>query len=192
MPTIYSKAELEFIKENCKLGRDELSQLCSKRFQRAISPNAIRKICSRYGFYSDHSGGFRKGQNSWKDGKPAVMIPKNGFKKGIPPVLKKKLNTERRQGKAIWVKVAEPDVWMSRAEYVWRQHHGQVPSDKVIWHIDGNQENDSIDNLTLLSRLELLQINRLQPKKQPPAYRKTLELCGRIKAVVIEANKHER
>lgn len=187
----YSKAELDFIQKNCQLGRDELSQLCSEKFHRNISPNAIRKICSRYGFFSEYKGGFKKGQNAWLNGKPNTIKPKNGFKKGQSPVVKKALGTERKQGSVVWVKVAEPDIWISRAEYVWKQHYGDIPEGKVLWHIDGNQENDGIGNLTLLSRLELLQINRLQPNKADVSHRKTIELCGRIKAQIIEVKKND-
>lgn len=185
----YSKAELDFIRMHCQLGRDALSQLFNERFQRKVSPNAIRKICSRYGFYSDYQGGFRKGQNAWENGQPVVITPRNGFKPGHLSVVKKNLGTERKVAGVVWVKVADPDVWVSRAEYVWQQHYGEVPADKVLWHIDGNRENDAVDNLALLSRLELLQINRLQPNKSPMVYRKTLELCGRINAAMIEGAK---
>lgn len=43
---------------------------------------------------------------------------------------------------------------------VWEQHRGKVPIGFVVYHIDGNKDNDCINNLTIVSRRDLIKINR--------------------------------
>jgi len=38
--------------------------------------------------------------------------------------------------------------------------NGEIPEGMIIYHIDGDCYNDDIDNLTLLTRGELLRMNR--------------------------------
>lgn len=42
---------------------------------------------------------------------------------------------------------------------VWEQHHGQVPENHVVYHIDGNSLNNDISNLAIRNRAEHLKAN---------------------------------
>lgn len=48
----------------------------------------------------------------------------------------------------------------ARARYVWEKEYGKIPPGMVLYHIDGDKYNDDIKNLELLTRAELLRINR--------------------------------
>jgi len=42
---------------------------------------------------------------------------------------------------------------------IWEQHHGQVPENHVVFHLDGNSLNNDISNLAIRSRAEHLKAN---------------------------------
>lgn len=48
----------------------------------------------------------------------------------------------------------------SYSRQVWEKAHGAIPSDKVVWHIDGDQTNCEIQNLELISLAERLKRNK--------------------------------
>ena len=35
---------------------------------------------------------------------------------------------------------------------IWERHHGAIPKDKIIHHINGDKSNNKIENLKLISR----------------------------------------
>jgi hypothetical protein len=58
------------------------------------------------------------------------------------------------------LKFAEPNQWLQKQWLVWQSVHGPAPKGKAIIFIDGDAQNFAIDNLKLISRAELLQLNR--------------------------------
>jgi len=46
-----------------------------------------------------------------------------------------------------------------RPRAIWESEHGALPKGYVIHHIDGNRNNDKIENLEAISRGELLKRN---------------------------------
>ena len=53
-----------------------------------------------------------------------------------------------------------------RPRAVWEEHHGTLPKGMVIYHKDGNKDNDHIDNLEAITRAELLKRNLNQNKDE--------------------------
>jgi hypothetical protein len=52
-----------------------------------------------------------------------------------------------------WIKIAEPDEWMTRAVWAWEQAGGpSVPPGFLIHHINGNSLDDRPTNLALILR----------------------------------------
>jgi len=49
---------------------------------------------------------------------------------------------------------------MRRGRYNYEKVNGEIPEGMIIYHIDGDCYNDDINNLTLLTRGELLRMNR--------------------------------
>lgn len=47
-----------------------------------------------------------------------------------------------------------------RPRAIYEEHYGAIPKGMVIYHIDGDKENDSIENLEAITRGELLKRNR--------------------------------
>jgi hypothetical protein len=46
------------------------------------------------------------------------------------------------------------DVCELAHRFIWKHHHGPIPENMDIHHIDGNKDNNEIENLRMLSRSE--------------------------------------
>ena len=47
-----------------------------------------------------------------------------------------------------------------RPRAIWEENYGEILSNYVIIHLDGNRYNDELNNLKAISRRELLQLNQ--------------------------------
>ena len=45
-----------------------------------------------------------------------------------------------------------PNQRVRRPRKVWEDAHGKIPQGEVIWHVDGDKDNDDIENLECISR----------------------------------------
>lgn len=52
------------------------------------------------------------------------------------------------------IKVAEPNKWVRLATYIWEQHNGKVAKGCVVTYLDGNKQNNDIENLVCITRGE--------------------------------------
>ena len=103
---------------------------------------------------------FKEGHKTWNKGlKGMHFSPKTEFKKG-----QKGINWEAvgsisyRMGKCNkkrrWIKIAEPNIWIEYAKFIWIKNNGKIPKGYLIHHSDENTLNDTINNLCLLTRKE--------------------------------------
>jgi len=79
------------------------------------------------------------------------------FHKGHQPANKLSVGSAvirqaRNDTKRKWIKVAEPNMWILHAIYVWQSARGRIPEGFILHHIDKDTLNDDIDNLCLLTR----------------------------------------
>lgn len=96
------------------------------------------------------------GMKGWQAGGRARLTQ---FKKGHRDGRYKPVGFERRERDGWSVKVAEPDVWVTKPRYVWERHFGQIPAGAVVRLKDGNPDNCAPDNLRLVTRAEHLRLN---------------------------------
>jgi hypothetical protein len=59
-----------------------------------------------------------------------------------------------------WVKVSDPNTWKSKHAVIWEKAHGKVPKGCVIIFADRDKSNVSLDNLLMVSKRELVVMNR--------------------------------
>jgi hypothetical protein len=80
------------------------------------------------------------------------------MKRDTLPIGTVRVRTRHKRGgeKRAWIKVAEPNVWRLRAQVVWEEHHGPIPTGMGVHHKDRDKLNDTINNLELLSKAEHL------------------------------------
>ena len=69
---------------------------------------------------------------------------------------------------------------------MWSEENGDVPEGYCIVFKDGDKLNVGLDNLDLISRNELLQINRLRCSSQPPEVQPVIRVMGKVIAKTNE------
>jgi hypothetical protein len=106
---------------------------------------------------------FKKGNKVWNKNKKGIHLsPKTEFKKGRISDTKQPLRTIVYRPKCgrNWIKVSMPNLWMLNARFVYLLHYSDLDPKKVIHHKDGNQINDTIQNLIQLTRKEHINLHR--------------------------------
>lgn len=116
-----------------------------------------------------NKGSFKKGSIPWNKKTKGIMKRNSGsFKKGIIPKNKLPIGTTtirvdhiKRTGHCRrWIKIAEPNVWMTYAHYIWIKNGNDLIDGMVIHHIDYNTLNDDIRNLSQMDLRDHMAIHR--------------------------------
>ena len=107
-------------------------------------------------------GYFKKGSTPWNKGLKGYMgANKTSFKKGTIPPQYRPVGSERiAKDGYIEIKVEDPNKWELKHRVIWEQHHGEILKGHAIIFADGDKSNLDIDNLLLVSRKQLLFMNR--------------------------------
>jgi len=129
-----------FLKNNIK-GKT-LTQLTikfNKHFNLNLTKVAIRRKTYRLGLIFD--------------------VVEGRFKKGHT-INTKPIGSERICKGYIEVKVKEPNIWQLKHRVIYEKHFGKVPENYVVIFADGNNRNFDIDNLLLVTKNELLIMNK--------------------------------
>jgi len=174
---LYSPKEIKFLKRNYA-GRNvaELSEVFNRRFNRNMTQRQIRTFVNNRHVACGRTGRFEKGHKSWNLGtKGLTGANRTSFRKGQICNNLKPLGTERLSKDGfIEVKVAErnpytghPTRFKFKHVYIYEQLHGPVPYGFCVAFIDGDRLNLAPENLMLVTRSELLQLNRRHYKDTP-------------------------
>lgn len=161
----WSDEEKEYLKEITP-GHHyvEIAELMNKKFDREFTVKLIKNAIGRYKLNTGFNGRFKKGNvpvNKGKKGVCAKGCEKTWFKKGQAPINHKPVGSERiTKDGYIMIKVAEPNKWRLKHVVEWEKNNGKLPKNHALIFLDRNKQNTSIDNLKLVSRSELLIINR--------------------------------
>lgn len=178
----YCEEELAFIKANCKMPRRELTEVFNREFGRQVKVEHIKELCKRKGWATGRTGCFEKGHVPWSKGTKGVLKGNAGcFKKGNRPHNKAAIGDEVMDKGWVRVKVAEPNVWRNKSHLVWEQS-GREPLKKgqFLVHIDGDFTNNEIENLMMVTRADLLKINRKKFRELPSEVVPSLVLAARL------------
>ena len=138
-----------------------------------------KMFVSNRGIASGRTGRFEKGHMPWNNGSKGYGLTganKRSFKKGNVPANRKPLGTERIDSEDgyILIKVAEKDPntgfptrYKHKHVHIWEQANGPVPKGMVVVFKDSDKINCEPENLILISRAELLNLNRHDYKHIP-------------------------
>lgn len=173
---IFSPEIEEYIKDNC-LGKYtvELTKMVNSKFNTNFSSEQVQNLKKRKGYKSyinGEDGRFQKGFVSPTKGQKLApehyeKSKKGMFKRGHTPQSWLPVGSEivNKDGYIV-VKIDDihyarhSENWVFKQKLIYEQHKGPVPEGHSVIFADGNKRNFDLDNLVLVSRAELLYLNR--------------------------------
>lgn len=199
----YTDEMREFIRDNyVGISNKELTDMFNERFGTDMSVTCMSSYKKRHKFNSGLDGRFKKGQQSFNKGKKQTeymsadaieRTRKTRFKKGNVPINHRQIGSTRiTKDGYVEIKVAEPNKWTLRSRYVWKQEHGEIPKGYALIHKNGISTDDSIDNLMMISRNELLRLNQDGLFSNNVECNEVAINIAKVKAKVYEVKKHGR
>lgn len=191
----YNQEHLDFLKSNCK-GKTckEIAKMFSKKFF-LVTAKQISNLKKRYKIISFGKGvtKFEKGHIPFNKGLKGVNGYSNTrFKKGQKPHNTLPLGTERiTKDGYIEVKIKEPNKWKLKQRIIWEEHYGKIPKNHIVIFSDKNISNFNIDNLLLVSRNELLCMNKHGLISEDKDLTKAGNITAKIKIKINEILKND-
>lgn len=188
----YTDEQLVFLKEGfIKMTAGDLTAAFNLEYGTDKKVTAIRQTLYLNGFKSGRSGHFKEGGKPWNHGKKGCFgTNKTSFRKGNLPRNSKPLWSERinRSG-YIEMSVPEkspytesPTHYKPKHVWVWEQANGKVKKGHVIIFNDGDKRNMALDNLTMVSRAELLYLSRYKYADLPNELKPTMRTVAKVVA----------
>ncbi|MEA5083267.1 MAG: HNH endonuclease signature motif containing protein [Lachnospiraceae bacterium] len=161
----YSKDMIRFIEKNVSgLTTYDLTELFNRHFGTDVKQSQIKSLLARYKLTNGINCKFKKGQEPHNKGQKGITYKgseKGWFKKGNVSPNHKAVGSERLSKDGYFeIKVAEPNKWRLKHNVIWEEAHGAIPKGCVVVFLDGNKENVEVGNLKLITRRELLIMNR--------------------------------
>jgi len=74
--------------------------------------------------------------------------------------------------------------------YTWEQAHGRVPDGMIVAFVDGDKTNCDLDNLVLISRHELLNLNQLGYKDTPDELKPHVLALSKLQVTIFKNMKN--
>lgn len=163
----YTDEEKQFILDNYKgISTKELTERFNSYFNLNIKESSLKAYKSNHKLWSGYDCCFRKGNiphNKGKKMSSEIYEKCKGtmFKKEHVPINHREIGSERviKDG-YIEIKIEEPNKWRLKHNVVYEKHYGEIPKGSVVIMLDGNKQNTDISNLKLITRSELLIMNR--------------------------------
>jgi hypothetical protein len=186
----YTNEQLDFLRANRTQDRRTLAGMFNKKFGTEKTEAEIKSLCKRRRILTGRTGQFERGNLPWCAGKTGVHQGNaTSFKKGQASHNKCPVGAERLTtgDNYVKVKVAEPNVWEFKHLLLWRQHHGEIPENHAVVFIDNDRSNIAIENLQLISRAELLYLNRNGFADAPAEIRPTAIAIAKLAVKTFEA-----
>jgi hypothetical protein len=176
------------------LGRtnDEIAELASVKFSISLTSTQIKDYKHNHKISSGFDTKFKKGHRP-VNAFPKGHRPANAFKTGHKPWNSLPVGSEVVKSNGyLWIKTSEPNIWKPKHVVLWESVNGEVPKDKKLFFLDGDNTNISIDNLELVSNHEILTLNENRWIKSNPEFTKAgLTLTKlTIKLSELQNNNH--
>lgn len=168
----YTAEHIKFIAENISgTNFKELTAIFNQRFGMDLSVSAMVSLSDRHGLHNGILGNgykptqFKKGHVPFNKGKKGVGgWEPTQFKKGNKPANWVPIGTERLSKDGyIEVKIADGKLnknWRGKHIVIWEETNGPLPKGHAVIFGDGNSRNFDPNNLILVSRKQLLCLNR--------------------------------
>lgn len=141
--------------------------LFNNKFKTDLKLCALRSALKRFRILNGFSGFFTKGMEPWnKSTKGLSKSNRTSFKKGNKPANFRPVGSERidRDGYTL-IKINNEgsmwERWTFKHKYLWEKYNRRkVPPGYAVIFADQNKRNFEKENLILVSKAELLKLNR--------------------------------
>ncbi len=145
----------------------EIQELMNKKFNTDFTLNQIKAAIGRYKLNTGFNGRFLKGSIPANKGtKGLTRANRTSFKKGHTPINYRPVGSERiTKGGYIEIKVKDPNLWRLKHLVIWEKENGPLPKGCAIMFADGNKLNLNMENLILVTRNQLLIMNKRKLRK---------------------------
>lgn len=186
----YTTAQIDWLREHRpNLLAPELTAAFNGKFGTHLSIIAVKGTCKRHKFRSSTNGLYKPGDAAWNKG---IKVPRRSveteFKKGRIPHTYLPIGTEKkRDDHYIWQKIADPNVWRQKHRLIWESIHGPQPKGTTIIFLDGDRLNFEPENLKLITRRELLQLNCNKYTQAPPELKPTILALSKVEVAIFAA-----
>ena len=201
----YSKEQLDFLKQEYpQLPLKLLTEAFNRKFNLSKSESQIRGCLRNHKIRSGRTGRFESGSTPWNEGLKGRPVHENSkatqFKKGQAPKNAKPVGHERicKKDDYVLIKVNETNPYTGAATrykhkhiVLWERENGSVPKDHVVIFADGNKRNFAIDNLKLVHRKLLLQLNRNNYSQQSEEVKPAMLNLSKLQVKLFEKSKGE-
>ena len=160
----FTPEQAEFFEEHVKaLGNSELTEMFNAHFGLSLTIAQIKAFKKNHRLSSGLDGRFQSGHTPFNKGKKGVGgWEPTEFKKGDKPWNYQPVGSERVNGEGyVDIKIADPNKWKAKHVLTWESANGLVPKGHAVIFGDGNKRNFDLGNLILVSRKQLLSLNRL-------------------------------
>lgn len=160
---IWTNEEKEYLKEITPGHHyKEIHKLFNEKFDLNLTIGQIKAAIGRYKLNTGFNGYFQKGYIPPNKGTKGLSKPnKASFKKGHKPSNLRPIGSERiTKDGYTEIKVEEPNKWRLKHRVIWEKSNGKIPKGHTIIFGDGNKQNIDINNLILVTRKQLLILNR--------------------------------
>ncbi len=164
----YSKEELAFIKANCTLNKRILAQKMEVYFNKPFNPHALQVLRVKRQWLTGRSGRFEKGENL----KPI------GFERYC-------------ENAKCWLIKASIKRYERKSHYLWRKAGRKIPRGHIIDYKDGNSRNCTLENLELISRVEMAWRKKLQYHKLNDEIKPTFSAFVKLKEGINQRKKEK-
>ena len=195
----YFQKHIDFIAKNIK-GRPykELTEMFNKEFGLNVSVGAVIKVAFLNKLKNEINTRFTKGRKPtyfrtghtpWNKGLKGAYASNSltKFKKGNKPHNYRSIGSERINFDGyVEIKVADPRKWKLKHRIIWEEAHGKIPKDHIILFADQNKLNVSLDNLMLVSKREVLIMNRRKLIFDDPELTKVGKLNANVHSKIYE------
>lgn len=161
----YTDEMREFLQNNTYgRGNAELTELFNKEFNTNINIGRIKSYKKNHNLSSGLTGRFPKGNiphNKGTKGKCAPGCEKTWFPKGHIPANYKPIGSERLSKRGyVEIKTRDANRWEPKHRFIYAREYGVIPKNHIVVFLDQNKNNFHIDNLKLVSKSELLLMNK--------------------------------
>jgi len=182
-----------YIEKRAAMPRRQLKDELNREFGLSLSYEQVRGYCKRNKIMTGRDGRFYEGQAKIP-GSGAKGPSKTSFVKGQKPYNYAPIGSLRTHSEGYHqVKVTEtgypPRDWVFVHRLLWEEHNGPIPPGHKVLFIDGNPDNITIENLTMVSNGELAVINKRQYRSVIPEARLAAINLGRLIHRIAQRSK---